>query len=115
MAKSEIRMAKSALRNPKSERNPKPEVRKKTEAGTSKPGVTTAQGRATTFRIWDFGLLADFGFRISDLIRHSFPLSGIIRHFPRLLSPVACRLSPVFCLLTDRKSTRLNSSHGYIS
>src|ERR1051326_7929063 len=81
MAKSEIRMAKS-------------------ETGTSKPGVTTAQGRATTFRIWDFGLLADFGFRISDLIRHSFPLSGIIRHFPRLLSPVACRLSPVFCLLT---------------
>ena len=100
MAKSEIRMAKSEFRNPKSERNPKPEVRKKTEAGTSKPGVTTAQGRATTFRIWDFGLLADFGFRISDLIRHSFPLSGIIRHFPRLLSPVACRLSPVFCLLT---------------
>ena len=45
---------KSETRNPKSERRPKSEIRK---------GFAAA-----TLRISDFGLLSDFGFRVSDFI-----------------------------------------------
>src|SRR5215471_10918997 len=45
--------SKSEIRNPKSERNPKAEIR---------------MGRMRAGRFSDFGLRSDFGFRISDLL-----------------------------------------------
>jgi len=46
---------KSETRNPKSERNPRPEARK-------------PEDRTATVRNSDFGLLSVLGFRISDLV-----------------------------------------------
>jgi hypothetical protein len=50
---------KSAIRMPKSERNPKPEAR----MGLRRSDVIAL------LRISDFGLPSDFGFRISDFER----------------------------------------------
>src|ERR1043166_6660237 len=47
-------------------RNPKPEIRKKSEARRPKPAAITGPGFAFGFRVSDFELLSDFGLRFSD-------------------------------------------------
>ena len=72
---------KSEIRDPRSERNPKPEIRRgkqRLRAGVGRPLLaasfvsepkSSAQARHdfTTVRISDFGFLSDLGLRISDL------------------------------------------------
>src|SRR2546422_7593033 len=69
----------------------------------------------TLFRSWD-GLYFDFGFRISDFGFRS--QLGDLRHRRRVLVLEIAEfgdLAVPFLDERDRKSTRLNSSHGYIS
>ena len=58
---------KSEVRNPKSERIPKSEIRKAAASQTACFGESTATGEV---RISRFGFLSDFGFRVSDLSGH---------------------------------------------
>jgi hypothetical protein len=51
---------KSEIRNPKSERSPKTEIRI--------PNLRAVRPALLGFRYSGFGFLSDFGFRISDLI-----------------------------------------------
>src|SRR2546426_27769 len=75
--------AKSEIRTPKSERSPKPEIRKSTAAACSpmelsKPFEERAQKQGNarrgrvSIRASDFVLLSDFGFRASDFFIQSF-------------------------------------------
>jgi signal transduction histidine kinase len=65
-AAPETRRAKSEIRNPKSEANPKSGI----------PNPNPVRGRYS-FQISDFRFVSDFGFRISDLLRVSdFPRRG---------------------------------------
>src|ERR1051325_3460987 len=93
-----LKTGKSGCPNETKIRNPKSKIRKKPETRNPKPGPPPRGSYGHRIRISNLGFLSDFGFRISDFIRHYncgvlsrlkmalLSFRGITKRFPGVLA-----------------------------